>query len=257
MHLNARHKQILDHVNLRGSVSVNELADLTAVSLVTIRNDLTLLHERKYLLRVHGSAVALEENNLGVRIQQRYEIKRSIAEFAATLISEGDTLFLDGGSTTALLIDYLKQKEGITIVTTSHQIAGLFKHTEHTLIVLGGVLQRESESVVGPLTLSDIRQIPFQKAFLSVDGWHPKTGFTAKDMLRSDVTSAVLNKGIEAIALADSSKFGQIFPYPLMNITPFRRLITDNGMSPKHRQYFSEQDIQMSIVKSDAKIPLE
>lgn len=253
MQIIARHKLILNYVNQNGSASVNELADLADVSLVTIRNDLAILHKKKFLQRIHGAAIALDGNTIGVRIQQCYEMKRAIAEYASSLIEDGDTIFLGGGSTIALLTDHLKQKSDITIITTSHQVADLIKPYNHTVIVMGGVLQRESESVVGPLTLSNIKQIPFQKAFLGIDGWHPQMGFTGKDMLRSDITSAIMEKGVDTIALADSSKFGQIFPYPLLITASFRHLITDSGLSPKHRQYLAERGTQISIVKGEEK----
>lgn len=69
--------------------------------------------------------------------------------------------------------------------------------------------------MVGPLTRQFIHQVHFSKAFIGIDGWQADTGFTGRDMMRSDVVNAVLEKGSEAIVLTDSSKFGCVHPYPL------------------------------------------
>jgi len=246
--MNSRQKYILKLVNERGRISVNELAQFTEVSLVTIRNDLSMLDRKKYLVRLHGSALALESSNIGVRIQQRFDIKKSIAEYALSLIKNGETIYIDGGSTNAFLAERLEDKENLTVITSNQHIAGLLRYTSHSVIMLGGLLQRESESLVGPLTRADIQQVHFHKAFLGIDGWHPTTGFTSNDMMRCDVNSTILAKNIETVALADSSKFGVIHPYPLLSAPTFSRVITDNELLPKYRQFLNENNIQVNLV---------
>ena len=88
------------------------------------------------------------------------------------------------------------------------------------MILLGGIYQKRSESMVGPLTRQFIQQVHFSKAFIGIDGWQAETGFTGRDMMRADVVNAVLEKGCEAIVLSDSSKFNVVHPYPLGPIQP-------------------------------------
>lgn len=83
------------------------------------------------------------------------------------------------------------------------------------MILLGGIYQKRSESMVGPLTRQFIQQVHFSKAFIGIDGWQAETGFTGRDMMRADVVNAVLEKHCEAIILSDSSKFSAVHPYPL------------------------------------------
>jgi len=92
------------------------------------------------------------------------------------------------------------------------------------------MLQKSSESVVGPLTRYSIQQVHFHRAFVGVDGWHPETGFTGRNMLRCDVVDAVLAKGAENYALTDASKFGQIHPYPLSSGYQVGHVITDKTL---------------------------
>ncbi len=241
--MNARQLQIIQLVNERGSISVSELSRLTHVSEVTVRQDLNTLEKGSYLKRVHGSAISLEGDDVAARMQARFPLKQGLAEYAASLVKPGESVFIEGGSTNALLARCLANNDTITIVTVSHYIAGLLKSSRCEVIVLGGLYQKSSESVVGPLTRSCIQQVHFQKAFIGIDGWHPDTGFTGRNMLRSDIVNAVMAKDIDTFALTDSSKFGQFHPYPIAVDKPFRHVITDTGLEARYRQLLEQQGI--------------
>ncbi|MGD8107027.1 DNA-binding transcriptional regulator YciT [Pantoea sp. FN0302] len=247
--MNARQLQIIQLVNERGSVSVSELSRITKVSEVTVRQDLNTLEKNSYLKRVHGSAVSMESDSIAARMQSRFPLKQSLAQYAASQVNAGESVFIEGGSTNALLARYLANDDSITIVTVSHYIAGLLKDSRCEVIVLGGLYQKSSESVVGPLTRSCIHQVHFQKAFIGIDGWHPDTGFTGKNMLRSDIVNAVMAKDIETFALTDASKFGLIHPYPLAPEKPFRHVISDPGLSSEYQQMLERQSIHVHLVK--------
>jgi DeoR/GlpR family transcriptional regulator of sugar metabolism len=247
--MNARQLQIVQLVNERGSVSVSELSRITQVSEVTVRQDLNMLEKGSYLKRVHGSAVSLESDNVEARMQARFPLKQGLAEYAASLVNAGESVFIEGGSTNALLARYLADDDSITVVTVSHYIAGILKNSRCEVIVLGGLYQKSSESVVGPLTRSGIQQVHFQKAFIGIDGWHPDTGFTGKNMLRSDIVNAVMAKDVESFALTDSSKFGLIHPYPLAPDKPFRHLITDEGLLPEYRSALEKAHTRVHLVQ--------
>ena len=226
--MNPRHHQIIQLVNSRGTIAVSELAQLTGVSEVTVRQDLTLLERDRLLRRVHGSALALDSDNVGTRMNTRYPVKQALAHHAASLVTAGESIFIEGGSTNALLARALAERSDITLITVSHYIAQLLREAACEVIVLGGLLQKSSESMVGPLTRYCIQQIHFHKAFIGIDGWHPESGFTGRNMMRCDVVDAVLAKGVDSYALTDSSKFGQIQPYPLSPGYQVRHVITDD-----------------------------
>lgn len=251
--MNSRHQQIVHWVNERGHVSVSELSQLTGVSEVTVRQDLNALEKADYLKRVHGSAVALESDNVGARMRTRYPLKKRLAEHAATLIADGEAVFIEGGSTNALLARTLaEQRRSVTIITVSHYIANLLKETDIDVVMLGGLYQKSSESVVGPLTRFCIQQTHFQKAFIGVDGWHPQTGFTGRDMLRCDVVNAVMAKQVETIALTDASKFGQVLPYTLTGPDyVLSRVITDDTLAVEYQTALRAARIAVDLINSD------
>ncbi|MEN4573629.1 DNA-binding transcriptional regulator YciT [Pantoea agglomerans] len=243
--MNPRHHQIIQLVNSRGSVTVSELAQLTGVSEVTVRQDLTLLERDRLLRRVHGSALALDSDNVGTRMNTRYPTKQALARHAASLVQVGESVFIEGGSTNALLARALADRADLTLITVSHYIAQLLREATCEVIVLGGLLQKSSESVVGPLTRYSIQQVHFHRAFVGVDGWHPETGFTGRNMLRCDVVDAVLAKGAESYALTDASKFGQIHPYPLSSGYQVGHVITDETLDAATVALLREQAIEV------------
>ena len=247
--MNSRQQTILQLVIDKGRMSVSELAKMTGVSEVTIRQDLNLLEKQSYLRRTHGFAVPLDSEDVETRMMNNFALKRELADFAASLVRPGETVFIVYGSSNALLARALATQPDITIITVSSYIAHLLKETPGEVILLGGIYQKKSESMVGPLTRQYIQQVHFSKAFIGIDGWQPETGFTGRDMMRADIVNAVLEKGSEAIVLTDSSKFGAIHPYPLGPMNQFNRVITDDNLSTEKQLQLEQSGLTVNIVK--------
>lgn len=222
---------------------------MTGVSEVTIRQDLNLLEKQSYLRRTHGFAVPLDSEDVETRMMNNFALKRELAAFAASLVRPGETVFIENGSSNALLARELATQPDVTIITVSSYIAHLLKETPGEVILLGGIYQKKSESMVGPLTRQYIQQVHFSKAFIGIDGWQPETGFTGRDMMRSDIVNAVLEKGTEAIVLTDSSKFGATHPYPLGPMHQFNRVITDDHLATEKQLQLEQAGLTVNIVK--------
>jgi len=235
-------------------MSVSDLSKMTGVSEVTIRQDLNTLEKQSYLRRTHGFAVPLDSDDVETRMMNNYTVKRELADYAASLVSDGETVFIENGSCNALLARRLGEQRGITIITVSSYIAHLLKDALCDVILLGGIYQKKSESVVGPLTRQYVQQVHFSKAFIGIDGWLPDTGFTGRDMMRSDVVNAVLEKGSEAIVLTDSSKFGAVHPYTLGVGSRFNRVITDAGIPADAQRQLLESGLIVDIVNTAASL---
>ncbi|AUU90851.1 MULTISPECIES: DNA-binding transcriptional regulator YciT [Enterobacteriaceae] len=252
--MNSRQQLILQTVIDKGRMSVSDLSKMTGVSEVTIRQDLNTLEKQSYLRRTHGFAVPLDSDDVETRMMNNYTVKRELADYAASLVSDGETVFIENGSCNALLARRLGEQRGITIITVSSYIAHLLKDALCDVILLGGIYQKKSESVVGPLTRQYVQQVHFSKAFIGIDGWLPDTGFTGRDMMRSDVVNAVLEKGNEAIVLTDSSKFGAVHPYTLGVGNCFNRVITDAGIPADAQRQLQESGLLVDIVNTAASL---
>ena len=241
--MNERQQEIIYKVNELNQVSVNDLAQQFNVSVVTIRHDLNLLEQNGYLKREHGYAVAVDSDNLDARMKIKFPLKQKIAEYAASLVNNDEHIFIEGGSTNALLARHLAYTRRITLITSSYYIAQLLKNTDLKVIVIGGEYQKKSESVVGELACLAIKHLHFDKAFIGVDGFLPSTGFSGRNHMRTELVNTILTKPSENIIITDSSKFGQKHSYQLSPIESIHRVITDQAIRVEDEQYLTAKKI--------------
>lgn len=245
--MNPRQNEILQIVNEGKRVQVTELSNLVGVSGVTIRQDLNFLEQEGYLKRVHGAAMSLQSDDIDSRLEVRFDIKQALANKAADLVKENETVLIEGGSANALLARTLAERGDVSIITPSAYIAHLIRNTSANIILLGGVYQHQGESLVGPLTKLCIENIHFSTAFLGVDGFHQDTGFTSRDMMRAEIASTILAKKRRNIVLTDSSKFGQIFPSTIGSTKQISILLTDNKAEKEDLDFIRKQGVEVVV----------
>ena len=232
--------QILKILSEQHKVSVIELSEDLKVSPATIRQDLTVLEQEGLLVRNHGGAELRESDDLAHRMEINYEDKLKIAHKAVELVDEGDTIFVESGSTNAIFVKELTAAKRVTIITSNAFIARKVDQSRGgSVILIGGVFQRESESIVGNMAKYNIDQVNFNRAFLGVDGFTPETGFTGRDMMRAEIVNYIVSKAREVIILTDSSKFGQIHLSRCCRLEDVDRIITDGRLSEKYRELVS------------------
>lgn len=186
--MNERQKSILRILGQDGELTVSELAERFEVSGVTIRQDLDDLQDQGLLRRIHGGAVLNNEEDILRRMGINYETKLAIAQKAASYVASGDTIFIEAGSTNALLARQLADRSGIRIVTNNVFIARTLKDSVVDVALVGGVYQHDSECVVGTLAMAGLETLNFSKMFIGVDGFTEEHGFTCADMMRADVS---------------------------------------------------------------------
>ena len=192
-----RQSKLIKLVNLYQKIEVSRLAELLDVSQVTIRKDLDHLEEEGLLSREHGYALIKNANDINTRLTINYDKKLEIATKAAEMVSNGETVMLESGSTCALLAEQLaKLKKDVTIITNSAYIAIRIRELPiRKVILLGGEYQKEYQGMMGPL----VRKC--EKEFY-VD-------ITCDDLLRVDIMKYMEDFANRMIILADSSKFSQ------------------------------------------------
>lgn len=206
-----RKQVILERIQAQQFIRLEELVDILATSESTVRRDLDELENEGKLRRVHGGAEApaklqLEESILEKSVKNVQE-KRMIAERAAQLIMDGDVIFLDAGTTTSLLIDYLQQ-ENLTVVTNSINHAVKLVERKIKTIIIGGYVKQSTDASVGAVALEHIRQLNFDKAFLGMNGID-KNYFTTPDIEEATIKRTIIENAKESYVLVDASKIGQ------------------------------------------------
>lgn len=198
-----RQTKILEIVNQKKKVEVVTLSQMLEVSQVTIRKDLDALEELNFLTREHGYATMKNMSDISNRMAFCYETKQRIAEKASEIISDGETIMVESGSSCALLVKYLSEtKKDITVITNSSYIARFIRETEGgvtKVIVLGGEYQKEAEVMVGPLVKTCAEAFYVDKLFMGTDGYIPGIGFTSGDMLRAEAAKSMADSARNSI----------------------------------------------------------
>ncbi|MGF1584266.1 MAG: DeoR family transcriptional regulator [Bacteroidales bacterium] len=242
--LNERQNRILKVLGKNDESTVSELSEKLKVSSVTIRQDLNYLEAEGLLKRVHGGAVLRDADDLSNRLGFNYEKKLRIARKVSELVNDGETIVIESGSVNALLARELLKKKNVTIITTNVYIARQFrKNDKSTIILLGGIYQNESESLVGKITKTCLDQINFHKAFIGIDGYTSKTGFTHRDLLRAEIASHIVRKSCDVCLVTDSSKFGRTALTSICFPDEIQRIATDSDLD----QVFQDEFIKAGI----------
>lgn len=208
-----RHQIILNLLKVKKTVKLQELVELTNSSESTIRRDLTLLEQKKFLKRVHGGASQLQgklfESSITEKSTKNVHDKQLIARFAASLVEEGDSIYLDAGSTIFELIPFLPVD--IVVVTNGlNHIPALLNRGIKTFLI-GGFCKPKTNALIGRGAIEGLRQYRFDKCFMGTNGIHPEYGFTTPDQEEAMVKQQAISLSREAFVLADVSKFSEIF----------------------------------------------
>ncbi|WP_028783661.1 DeoR/GlpR family DNA-binding transcription regulator [Thalassobacillus devorans] len=208
-----RHQTILKLLQDKKTVKMKELVEAANASESTIRRDLSYLEEQRKLRRVHGGAsiksAASEELSLQEKKTVHLAEKQAIAKYAASLVRDGDSIFLDAGSTTYEMIPYLSQKN-VLVVTNGLSLLETLTGYDIETYVVGGRIKRKTRAVIGAHAVESLKHYRFDKSFLGINGVHPKEGFTTPDPEEAVVKKTALQLSGETFILADSSKFNEI-----------------------------------------------
>ena len=226
-----RLSSILETLSRNGSVSVAELAAGCGVSLSTIRRDLQLLDEQRLVARMHGGAVArsvVYELPLRYKAARRQEEKRRIGIAAASLVPEGATVGLTGGTTTIEVARALAEMAGITVVTNALNLASeLAVRSNLKLVVPGGVARPESYELVGPLAEASLAGLNLDFVFVGVDGISVAAGCTTHHEVEAYTNLALIRRARRVIVVADSSKIGRVAFARICALADVHEVITD------------------------------
>lgn len=226
-----RQDEILKIVNNKGSITVAELTSLLNSSESTVRRDLSLLNELGKLNKVHGGATAIKdvyntrEANLSEKSNLYIEEKRDIARLAASLIKEDDFVYIDAGTTTEAIADFVTTKNTVFVtngVTTAHK----FAEKGFKVYILPGLIRPITEAVVGSEAITQINKYNFSKGFFGTNGLHVNKGYTTPDLEEARMKSEAIKQCKDKYVLADQSKFNKIFAVKFDSIAAAKIITT-------------------------------
>ena len=227
-----RRSELLNVAKTRGSITVTEIANELAVSTDTIRRDLDYLSGRGLLLRTHGGAVPVDgfmdrDTPVTIRVNARAAEKARIAKAAAGLIVDGETLIVNGGSTTRAFVGELGSLRNLTVVTNSLSVpAAVPPNTTRGVYLIGGQVRQELQVTIGAVGFADAGPISADTAIIGVGGVSV-TGLSTTMLEEATMITAMMESARRVIILADAAKFGTTV---LAHISPLARvhmLVTD------------------------------
>ena len=212
---NERQHRILKELEVRHAVKVHELAEELESSESTIRRDINELDQMGKLKKVFGGAIsivrgtAFVEADVASRDQMNVEEKLRIARYAATLIEDNDFVYLDAGTTTGKMIDFL-EKKNVTYVTNGITHARRLIERGLPAFMIGGLLRPSSEAVVGEAAIEAVRRFNFTKCFMGAKGVDMERGYSTLDISEAAVKKAVMERANLSYVLVDHTKLNLV-----------------------------------------------
>ena len=210
-----RHRMILKLLEERRSVSVTELTKLLGISESTARRDIVILDREGKLRKVFGGAVLSDnvfssaEATVSQRVEVHREEKKRIAKYAASLIQPKDFVYLDAGTTTGYMLDFLEGTEAF-FVTNAVAHAQKLAAGGKNVILTGGTLKSSTEAVVGTTAVLSLKDYHFTKGFFGTNGVTKKSGCTTPDINEAMIKRTAMGQCRESYVLCDSSKFDHV-----------------------------------------------
>ena len=252
MYAAERRRLILDAVHNRATVQVGELAERFGVSASTIRRDLNELHRADLLSRTYGGAVtpSVGEAPFIERGMTHREEKERIAAFAACLVRPGETVVLDGGTTTECLARRLRDIPGLTVVTFGMNILQVLTGADNiTVIGVGGLLQHRAQIFGGVLALDALAayNLRFDKGFIAATGVSAEAGVTNFGFEEIPLKRRAIELSREVVLLADSSKVGAHSTGFIAGLDQIDRLITDRAAADEQVAALRDAGVEVDL----------
>lgn len=243
-----RRKEIVEFVNACGTVRFSQLKErFPQVSEMTLRTDLKALDEARRLVRVHGGAKSVEvivgtDDFLLRRAQRRVPEKEAIARKALSLLRPDTTIYLDSGSTTTAFARLIPD-ERYQIFTNSLSCAGeLIRLTRARVSLVGGVLNRYSQSLCGGQAMQAIRFVNFDAAFLGTTCYAEKAGFSCGMEEEAQLKRAVIGQAERSYVLMDSSKADLTSAFSFASLDDVDGVVSDGALPPDMLRACAERE---------------
>lgn len=250
-----RIQRIEDYLKKAGSASVDDLCQQFDLSKNTIRRYLNELEARAVVKKVYGGVV-LNGKEAPIPLAERqltmHAEKMTIARKAAEFVHDGDIIVIDAGSTTAQLVEFLKDKSNITIITNSVPVINAALGDDHLhVIVTGGDLLRPTNSFVGGDAIAMLKKFNANTVFLAATGVSLTKGITNSSTIETAIKKTMIEVSAQVILLVDHTKFDTVSLVTFAELKEIDRLITDTPPQPEYLAYCAEHGVSITVAEED------
>jgi DeoR/GlpR family transcriptional regulator of sugar metabolism len=254
MLIETRRRRLLELVSRQGFATLDQLVRTLHVSESTVRRDLEALDVAGSVKRTHGGAVYSGEVRSMPAFDDRTATaaaeKRAIGQATAALLEDGDTVLLDGGTTTLEVARALLGRQ-LQVVTNSLPIAQLLASSQQTdLILIGGYVYPRTGVAMGPLAIATMQDIRVRKAILGAGGIMAD-GIYNSNLMLVETERQMMACGQEVLIVADQTKFGRLALARLCGLGEVQRLVTDPGLPDEYRSVLERAGVTIHIAPMD------
>lgn len=246
-----RRKKILEMITKVGDIKVNDIAEHFQVSIPTIRRDLQYLDDSKYIERYYGGAHTKTEPEPVNTPDLNLLYKIRIAQYAASLIEDGDSVFINTSSTALEIISYIEAKN-VTVITNNGNAIFKQHSSKVNVLLTGGELRHIKGTMVGDFALRNLSMVTAKKSFIGCSGLTIKSGMTT-ELLNEVKINELMNQRVSGSVyiVTDSTKLGKERSFVSCPIKTVKNIITDERASPKMVDEFENMGIHMHLVRLD------
>ena len=233
------------------SISINKLCSSFGVSKNTIRRDIEKKKKSGIIKKVYGGIVLQEQSEVSPepfssRETRNTQAKKKIARIAASLVNDGDVIYIDSGTTTMHMIPYLADKKRLTIVTASvYVINAASNYKDFNIIATGGSLYLPSKAFVGPSVLNCLRSYNISKDFLASTGISIENGATNASPLECEIKQSLVQKNCQKILLVDKSKLDVSSLMTYCDLKDLDYILMDECPPAKYVNYFQKSNVTL------------
>ena len=246
---------IIEFIYRNKNVTLDQICDDFNISKSTVRRDLSEILKDTNLKKTYGGITLKNKwgnkkylTSFSERNIENADKKLAISKKAANIVEDNDIIFIDSGTTTFYMVDYLGNVNNLTILTNNLEVIfRAVKYKNINLISLSGTLSRETLSFVGTTSISTIKNFNISKAFMATTGFSIMNGVTNSSPLESDIKRTVISKSNKIILLADSSKFNSVSLMTYCNLEDIDILITDKMPDKNISDYLYNNKISIEI----------
>lgn len=247
-----RRTRILQWIQEEGSARVRDLCEAFQVSEPTIRQDLEKLEGEAHIVREHGGAylrsVSQQVRDMALQHRVNMEAKVKIGRLAANLVSDGDSIILDSGSTTTEVAANLLDRQNLNVVTNALNIAlTLGALPSCTVHMPGGQFKAPTLSLSGERSASYFEGLYASTCFLATAAISLEAGLTYPSLADLSIKKAMIAAASQVVLVADSSKIGRTSFTSLGGVEIIHALVTDEGISKEDRRAFESRGIQVLV----------
>ena len=248
-----RQNQIIEKLRIDKIVSVHDLAKQFNTTDMTIRRDLAALERKGLITRSYGGAIFNEkvgyESEFVTRQSEKREIKSMLGKRAASLVTPGDSIGIDIGTTALEVAKHIRDIPDLTVITASIPVINeLSTANDINIICTGGELSVKDMSLNGHTAVNMLQDYVLDKMFIGVAGISFDHGFTVFNMQDALVKRVLIERSLEVIAIAHSDKIGLARYASVCNVEAVNKIITDSGISDEDLRNFESFGVEVIVV---------